>query len=143
MKRRDKLENGGIFKIFERKKKPQVGGEIPPKTIRHLERPVNLPFLKDMDEGKEQYGSAEDMEEKWGLSDKQAMLGGVKKRKFISLAIAIAAFILLIVGVFYILPRVLPDLFKGTNIELFVEPVINLEYEDESFRVVKTARSRS
>ena len=44
---------------------------------------------------------------------------------------------LLIVGVFYILPRVLPDLFKGTNIELFVEPVINLEYEDESFRVVK------
>ena len=137
MKRRDKLENGGIFKIFERKKKPQVGGEIPPKTIRHLERPVNLPFLKDMDEGKEQYGSAEDMEEKWGLSDKQAMLGGVKKRKFISLAIAIAAFVLLIVGVFYILPRVLPDLFKGTNIELFVEPVINLEYEDESFRVVK------
>ena len=60
MKRRDKLENGGIFKIFERKKKPQVGGEIPPKTIRHLERPVNLPFLKDMDEGKEQYGSAEE-----------------------------------------------------------------------------------
>ena len=53
MKRRDKLEGGGIFKIFERKKKPQVGGEIPPKTIRHLERPVNLPFLKDMDEGKE------------------------------------------------------------------------------------------
>jgi hypothetical protein len=137
MKRRDKLESGGIFKIFERKKKPQVGGEIPPKTIRHLERPVNLPFLKDMDEGKEQYGSAEDMEEKWGLSGKQATLGGVKKRKFISLAIAVAAFILLIVGVFYILPRVLPDLFKGTNIELFVEPVINLEYEDESFRVVK------
>ena len=137
MKRRDKLEGGGIFKIFERKKKPQVGGEIPPKTIRHLERPVNLPFLKDMDEGKEQYGSAEDMEEKWGLSGKQATLGGVKKRKFISLAIAVAAFILLIVGVFYILPRVLPDLFKGTNIELFVEPVINLEYEDESFRVVK------
>ena len=84
MKRRDKLEGGGIFKIFERKKKPQVGGEIPPKTIRHLERPVNLPFLKDMDEGKEQYGSAEDMEEKWGLSGKQATLGGVKKRKFIS-----------------------------------------------------------
>ena len=137
MKRRDKLESGGIFKIFERKKKPQVGGEIPPKTIRHLERPVNLPFLKDMDEGKEQYGSAEDMEEKWGLSGKQATLGGVKKRKFISLAIAVAAFIILIVGVFYILPRVLPDLFKGTNIELFVEPVINLEYEDESFRVVK------
>ena len=138
MKRREKTtESGGIFKIFEPKKKPQVGGELPTKTIRHLERPVNLPFLKDMDEDKEQYGSAEDMEEKWGLSVKQANLGGVKKRKIVSLAIAIAAFILLIVGVFYILPRVLPDLFKGTNIELFVEPVINLEFEDESYRVVK------
>ena len=137
MKRRDNQENSSIFKIFERKKKPQVGGEIPPKTIRHLERPVNLPFLKDMSEDNERYGSAEDMEEKWGLSDKQATLSVVKKRKFISLAIAVAAFILLIVGVFYILPRVLPDLFKGTNIELFIEPEINLEYEDESFRVVK------
>ena len=138
MKRREKTtESGGIFKIFEPKKKPQVGGELPTKTIRHLERPVNLPFLKDMDEDKEQYGSAEDMEEKWGLSEKQANLGGVKKRKIVSLAVAIAAFILLIVGVFYILPRVLPDLFRGTNIELFVEPVINLEFEDESYRVVK------
>ena len=51
MKRREKTtESGGIFKIFEPKKKPQVGGELPTKTIRHLERPVNLPFLKDMDE---------------------------------------------------------------------------------------------
>ena len=137
MKRQEKQEDKNIFKIFERKKKPQVGGELPPKTIRHLERPVNLPFLKDMSEDSERYGSAEDMEEKWGLSEKQATLSGVKKRKFISLAIAVAAFILLIVGVFYILPRVLPDLFKGTNIELFIEPEINLEYEDESYRVVK------
>ena len=129
MKRRDNQEGSSVFKIFERKKKPQVGGEIP--------RPVNLPFLKDMSEDNERYGSAEDMEEKWGLSDKQATLSVVKKRKFISLAIAVAAFILLIVGVFYILPRVLPDLFKGTNIELFIEPEINLEFEDESYRVVK------
>jgi len=138
MKRRDgNTESGGIFKIFERKKKPQVGGEIPPKTIRHLERPVNLPFLKDMDEGSDRYGSAEDMQDKWGLSEKQANLGGVKKRKIVSLAIAVAAFILLIVGVFYILPRVLPDLFRGTNIELFVEPEVNLEYEDPNYMVVK------
>ena len=89
-----------------------------------------------MDEGKEQYGSAEDMQDKWGLSEKQATLGGVSKNKIIGFVIAFAAFILLIVGVFYILPRVLPDLFKGTNIELFVEPVINLEYEDPDYRVV-------
>ena len=64
MKKRENIEeNSGIFKVFERKKKPQVGGEIPPKTIRHLERPVKLPFLTDMNEGDQQYGSAEDMQD--------------------------------------------------------------------------------
>ena len=86
MKRRDKQEEGSnsIFKIFERKKPKQVvGEEVAPKTIRHLERPVKLPFLADMDEGKEQYGSAEDMQDKWGLSEKQATLGGARKRKLL------------------------------------------------------------
>lgn len=138
MKKRENSEgNSGIFKIFERKKKPVVGGEIPPKTIRHLERPVKLPFLTDMNEGDQQYGSAEDMQDKWGLSEKQANIGGEQKRKIVGFIIALAFFILLIAGVFYILPRVLPGLFRGTNIELFVEPVINLEYQDPSFRVVK------
>ena len=139
MKRRDKQEDSSnIFsKILERKKPKQVvGEEVAPKTIRHLERPVKLPFLADMDEGKEQYGSAEDMQDKWGLSEKQATLGGTRKRKLLGLAIAFSAFILLLVGIFYILPRVLPDLFKGTNIELFVEPVINLEYDEPDYRVV-------
>ena len=140
MKRRDNQEDGSnnsIFKIFERKKPKQVvGEEVAPKTIRHLERPVKLPFLADMDEGKEQYGSAEDMQDKWGLSEKQATLGGAKKRKLLGLAIAFSAFILLLAGIFYILPRVLPDLFRGTNIELFVEPVINLEYDEPDYRVV-------
>ena len=138
MKKRENIEeNSGIFKVFERKKKPQVGGEIPPKTIRHLERPVKLPFLTDMNEGDQQYGSAEDMQDKWGLSETQATLGGAQKRRIVGFIIALAFFILLIAGVFYILPRVLPGLFRGTNIELFVEPVINLEYEDPSYRVVK------
>ena len=136
MKKREKQDINSIFKVFDRKKKPVVGDEITPKTIRHVERPIKLPFLADMDEGKEQYGSAEDMQDKWGLSEKQAVLGGVPKNKIIGLVIAIASFILLIAGVFYILPRVLPDLFKGTNIELFVEPIINLEYEDPDYRVV-------
>ena len=136
MKRREKQDINNIFKVFERKKKPVVGDEITPKTIRHVERPIKLPFLADLDEGKEQYGSAEDMQDKWGLSEKQAVLGGVPKNKIIGFLIAFSALILLIVGVFYILPRVLPDLFKGTNIELFVEPVINLEYDDPDYRVV-------
>jgi hypothetical protein len=136
MKRREKQDINNFFKVFERKKKPVVGDEITPKTIRHVERPIKLPFLADLDEGKEQYGSAEDMQDKWGLSEKQAVLGGVPKNKIIGFLIAFSALILLIVGVFYILPRVLPDLFKGTNIELFVEPVINLEYDDPDYRVV-------
>ena len=136
MKRRDNQDINSIFKIFDRKKKQVVGEEVQPKTIRHIERPIKLPFLADMDEGNERYGSAEDMQDKWGLSEKQAVLGGVPKNKIIGFVIAFATFILLIVGVFYILPRVLPDLFRGTNIELFVEPVINLEYEDPDYRVV-------
>ena len=136
MKKREKQDITSVFKVFDRTKKPVIGDEVAPKTIRHVERPIKLPFLADMDEGKEQYGSAEDMQDKWGLSEKQATLGGVSKNKIIGFVIAFAAFILLIVGVFYILPRVLPDLFKGTNIELFVEPVIYLEYEDPDYRVV-------
>ncbi len=136
MKKRDKQESGSIFKVFERKNKPAAGEDIAPKPIRHLERPVKLPFLADMNEDSGQYGSAEDMQDKWGLSEKQATLGGARKNKIIGFVIAFSAFILLIVGVFYILPRVLPDLFRGTNIELFVEPVINLEYDDPDCRVV-------
>ena len=136
MKRRDKKEDGPLFKGIERKNKPVIGDEVAPKTIRHLERPVKLPFLADADEDKERYGSAEDMQDKWGLSEKQANLNVVRKRKILSLAIAFAAFIILMVGVFYILPRVLPGVFKGTNIEMFVEQVVNLEYSDPDYRVV-------
>ena len=136
MKRRDKTEKKPLFSSLEKKKKPVVGEETSPKTIRHLERTIKLPFLTDMDEVKEQYGTTEDMQDKWGLSEKQATLNVVRKRKIIGLAIAFASFILLLVGVFYILPRVLPGVFKGTNIELFVEPVINLEYDAPEYRVV-------
>ncbi len=136
MKRNDRKEKTGLFSNLGQKKKPVVGEDVSPKTIRHLERPVKLPFLADMEDGNEQYGSAEDMQDKWGLSEKQASLNVRQKRRLLSLAIAFAAFFILIAGIFYILPRVLPGLFRGTNIELFVEPVINLEYEDPDFRVV-------
>ncbi|MCR4766769.1 MAG: SH3 domain-containing protein [Saccharofermentans sp.] len=136
MKRNDRKGKTGLFSNLGQKKKPVAGEDASPKTIRHLERPVKLPFLADMEDGNEQYGSAEDMQDKWGLSEKQASLNVRQKRRLLSLAIAFAAFFILIAGIFYILPRVLPGLFRGTNIELFVEPVINLEYEDPDFRVV-------
>ena len=45
---------------------------------------------------------------------------------------------LIITAIFVILPKTLPDLFRGTNIELFVERSVNLEY-DESYRVVSVS----
>lgn len=136
MKSQDKQEKKSLFDFFERKKKPVIGEEVTPKTIRHVERPIKLPFLADLDEDNEQYGSTEDMQDKWGLSDKQATVNVVRKRRLVGLAIAAVSFTLLLAGVFYILPRVLPGVFKGTNIELFVEPVVNLEYDDPDYRVV-------
>ena len=136
MKSQDKQEKKSLFDFFERKKKPVIGEDVTPKTIRHVERPIKLPFLADLDEENEQYGSTEDMQDKWGLSDKQATVNVVRKRRLVGLAIAAVSFTLLLAGVFYILPRVLPGVFKGTNIELFVEPVVNLEYDDPDYRVV-------
>ena len=136
MKSQDKQEKKSLFDFLERKKKPVIGEEVTPKTIRHVERPIKLPFLADLDEDNEQYGSTEDMQDKWGLSDKQATVNVVRKRRLVGLAIAAVSFTLLLAGVFYILPRVLPGVFKGTNIELFVEPVVNLEYDDPDYRVV-------
>ena len=136
MKSQDKQEKKSLLDFFERKKKPVIGDEVTPKTIRHVERPIKLPFLADIDEEKEQYGTTEDMQDKWGLSEKQATVNVVRKRRLVSLAIASVSFTLHLVGVFYILPRILPGVFKGTNIELFVEPVVNLEYDEPEYRVV-------
>ena len=119
------------------KKKPII--EQPaPKKVRHIENQIRLPFLNDVDEipGDNKYGRAEDMRDEWGLPPSEATLKQKKKRHFLALAIAAAVFILIMAGIFYILPRILPGFFEGTNIELFVQPVVNLEYEDESYRVV-------
>ena len=76
------------------------------------------------------------MKDEWGLDPSEATLKRKKKRHFLALGIAAASFILILTGIFYILPRILPGFFAGTNIELFVQPVVNLEYEDDSYRVV-------
>ena len=126
----------GLFSGFG-KKKPII--EQPaPKKVRHIENQVKLPFLNDVDEvpGDNKYGRAEDMKDEWGLDPSEATLKRKKKRHFLALGIAAASFILILTGIFYILPRILPGFFAGTNIELFVQPVVNLEYEDDSYRVV-------
>ena len=88
------------------------------------------------------YGSAEDMQDKWGLSDKQATVKHKSRKRIFAFLTALGIFLFAIAGIFYILPRFLPDLFKGTNIQLFVQPVIEYEYSDKSFRVITTSSEK-
>ncbi|MBO7424944.1 MAG: SH3 domain-containing protein [Clostridiales bacterium] len=111
--------------LFDEKKKKA--------KVRNYEGKIDLP--DDKPEIKGDYGQAENMLDMWGLDKEEATLGRKKRRRFIRLGIAILAAIIVVVSIFYILPAVLPGLFKGTNIELFVEKKVNLEY-NESYRVV-------
>lgn len=120
------------------RKKPIIEDAVPQRPVRHIEKKLDLPFLKDIDvaDDKGKYGAAEDVEGEWGLTGGDSSLKVQARRRFIGLIIAAIALILILGGVFYILPRVLPGLFEGTDIELFEKPVINLEYDDETVRVV-------
>lgn len=135
-KNNPKQKKDGLFSGLG-KKRPIID-EPAPKQVRHIESQIKLPFLNDVDEipGDNKYGRAEDMQDEWGLPPSEATLKHKKKRHFLALGIALASFILIMAGIFYILPRILPGFFAGTNIELFVQPVVNLEYEDDSYRVV-------
>ncbi|SCW36580.1 SH3 domain-containing protein [Ruminococcaceae bacterium YRB3002] len=116
--------------IFER-----YSGEASP--VRHVETPVKIPGADDLKtEGADSnYGQAEDMRT-WGLDAKQASVRSPKRNVFIGLGIAVGVIILMLAGIFFILPRVLPGLFKGTNIELFVQKQVNYVYTDPDYRVI-------
>lgn len=120
------------------RKKPVIEDAVPQRPIRHVEKKLDLPFLKDINSTGDdtRYGAAEDVEGEWGLTGNDRSLKIAHRRRFIGLIIASLALILILAGVFYILPRVLPGLFEGTDIELFEKPVINLEYDDENIRVI-------
>ena len=111
--------------LFEKKKKES--------KVRHVETPIELPGRSEEIDG--DYGSAENMQDKWGLQKNEATIGRKRRKRFIRFAIAVAVVILIALGVFYVLPAVLPGFFKGTNIELFVEKKVQYVYDD-SYRVV-------
>lgn len=137
MKKRDKEKTGGKSSPFT-EKKPFDSGRKDDLGVRFIERQVRLPFLADSDPSTgEEYGSTEDMWESWGLTDNESSLRRRKRRTLLTLAVAVTVFIILFAGIFFILPNVLPGLFRGTNIgELFEEPVINYEFKDPSYRVI-------
>ena len=130
--------------VFERftggDKESPIAGNTPDRQIRHVESPVNL-GSSGLTEGftdTEGYGHAEDMHV-WGMNDKKATLRTSKRNVFLGLGIAIGVIILMLAGVFYILPRVLPKLFAGTNIELFVQKQVNYVYTDPKVEAVLQA----
>ncbi len=128
-----------MWKKFQKKTTPLDDRPQEARGVRLISK--NIKFGDDSevrsifsDEGN--YGSAEDMQDKWGLSEKQATVKHRGRRRIFAFLIALGVLLLSIAGIFYILPRFLPDLFKGSNIQLFVQPVINYEYDDKSFRVI-------
>lgn len=93
-------------------------------------------FLDDQNDYSKDFGEPEDLREKWGLGVKDIASGNRKKKTIINGLTALAITVIMVVAVFYALPRILPGFFKGSNIELFVEKDVNYDYDD-SYRVVK------
>ncbi|MCQ2535158.1 MAG: SH3 domain-containing protein [Clostridia bacterium] len=103
------------------------------KGIRHNES--LLDDMEDIIKDNTIYGEEQDLKKEWNLQKKDFGLERKPKNNIIALIFAIAAFAMIILGVFIILPNVLPGMFKGSNIELFAEKEVKLVY-DERYRVV-------
>ncbi len=117
----------------ESKKNVNKDGAIKDKGIRHVEDAAS--FLNDAADLSGDYGRTEDMYDMWGLGKRDATVATKGRHMLLRFIAAILVTILIITSVFYILPKTLPELFRGTNIELFVEREVNLMY-DETYRVV-------
>ncbi len=120
------------------KEKPDIIFDEPHKNrgIRHVEDAAS--FLNETSDLSGDYGQTEDMRDMWGLGRRDATVAGKGRHVLIRLIAAILITVLVITSVFYILPKTLPELFRGTNIELFVEKEINLMYDD-TYRVVNVS----
>ncbi|MCR5048776.1 MAG: SH3 domain-containing protein [Saccharofermentans sp.] len=103
------------------------------KGIRHVEDAAS--FLNEAADLNGEYGKAEDMYDMWGLGRRDSTVQIKSHKILIRFIAAILVTAIIIASVFVILPKTLPELFRGTNIELFVQKEVNLMYDD-SYRVV-------
>lgn len=108
------------------------------KGIRHLEGAAS--FLNETSDISGEYGQTQNMYDMWGLGSKDATVTAKGRNTLLRLFVAILVTALIITSIFVILPKTLPELFKGTNIELFVDREVNLMYDD-TYRVVNVAYS--
>lgn len=137
-KKSKKIKQGNIL-VPDIVPEQKIGDEINSPQIRHVEQPINLPFLNEIQRGNEgEHGAAEDLKETWGLNSDDAKVTPKRKNYLIGLAIASVVMTLLITGIFVILPKVLPGFFQGSNLELFVKKPVKLMYKDSSYRVVNS-----
>lgn len=113
--------------------KPEIPYSGTDKGIRHVEDAAS--FLNEAADLNGEYGKAEDMYDMWGLGRRDSTVQVRSHRMLIRFIAAILITAVIIASVFVILPRTLPELFRGTNIELFVQKEVNLMYDD-SYRVV-------
>lgn len=125
MKKNKKIDNSEIGS----KEFPLQNNDSSVKsTVRPSADKIN--FLNENMKDDGNYGSREDLREKWGLNDSDTNVDHKKRLKFIRVIVAFLVTIMILVSVFYILPRVLPKFFEGSNIELFIEKEINQVYDD-------------
>lgn len=108
------------------------------RGIRHLEGAAS--FLNETSDINGDYGQAQDMYDTWGLDNKEATVATKGRNTLLRFIVAVVVTALIITSIFVILPQTLPELFKGSNIELFVEREVNLMYDD-TYRVVNVAYS--
>lgn len=84
------------------------------------------------------YGKAEDLIDVWSLNKSDSSVEEVQSKRWPRMVIAGSVFVVILLVIFLVLPRVLPTFFKNTDIALFVEKEPELIYDD-TYRVVKVS----
>ena len=84
------------------------------------------------------YGKAEDLAHVWSLDKADSSVADDSGSRWPRLILAGSIFVVIMLFVFLVLPRVLPGFFKNSDIALFVENDPKLIYDD-TYRVVKTS----
>lgn len=96
----------------------------------------NAPFIEPAGD----YGKAEDLANVWSLDKSDSNVSDDASKRWPRLVLAGSIFVVIMLFVFLVLPRVLPGFFKNTDIALFIEKAPILIYDD-SYRVVKVSAS--
>ena len=82
-----------------------------------------------------EYGKAEDLAHVWSLDKQDSSVADIHKKRWPRIVVAASVFVVIMLFVFLLLPKILPGFFKNTDIALFVEVDPTYLYDD-TYRVV-------